>query len=31
MIRQIEGGDTKVIILKNKFKEFVEFQRRGWK
>ena len=30
MIRQIEEGDTKggIIILKDKFKEFVEFQRR---
>jgi hypothetical protein len=29
MIRQIEEGDTKgvIIIPKDKFKEFVEFQR----
>jgi hypothetical protein len=29
MIRPIEEGDTKegIIILKDKFKEFVEFQR----
>ena len=31
MIRQIEEGDTKgeIIIPKDKFKEFVEFQK-GW-
>jgi len=30
MLRQIEEGDTKggIIIPKDKFKEFVEFQRR---
>mgnify|MGYP001298473838 CR=1 FL=1 len=30
MIRQIEEGDTKgvIIIPKDKFKEFVEFQRK---
>jgi len=30
MIRQIEGGDTKggIIIPKDKFKAFVEFQKR---
>lgn len=30
MVRQIESGDTKggIIIPKDKFKEFVEFQRR---
>ena len=33
MIRQIEEGDTKggVIIPKDTFKEFVEFQKRGVK
>ena len=31
MIRQIEEGDTKggIIIPKDKFKEFVEFQKGG--
>jgi len=28
MIRQIEEGDTKSGIPKDKFKEFVEFQRK---
>ena len=30
MLRQIEEGDTKggIIIPKDKFKEFVEFQRK---
>ena len=33
MIRQIEEGDTKggISIPKDKFMEFVEFKRGGWK
>ena len=33
MIRQREEGDTKggIVIPKDKFKEFVMFQKSGWK